>query len=319
MESVPEISVIVPVYNAGDYLEPCIRSVLAQTFTNFELILVNDASTDGSGDICESFHDPRIRVIYKAQNGGVSAARNTGIAYAQGRYITFIDADDSLHPQFLEVCRGIDAEIVVTPFKIVDVHWHFEPSKNYGKVKATPSFYSPISAVEKALYQTGLTNCTWGMLYSREIFDNFEFSPGRYEDLDSFYKLFFRATRIAYIHSPLYYYTENPKSYMNVFTPERAVVLDVTERIVEYMAQHYPSLLPAAEDRTLSAAFNIFNLLAINNCDEPHIAQRCQSTILKYRRQSLLNPHVRLKNKLGILVTYIGGFNLLKRIAIWTK
>lgn len=89
------ISIIVPIYNAEQYLHRCIDSILAQSYTNFELLLVNDGSTDGSGDICDEYaaKDTRVRVLHKA-NGGVSSARNLGLDNAQGEYITFCDADD---------------------------------------------------------------------------------------------------------------------------------------------------------------------------------------------------------------------------------
>lgn len=314
MIATPEISVIVPVYNAGEYLAPCIESVLAQTFADFELILVDDASTDDSGEVCDSFNDPRIRVIHKGENGGVSAARNTGLAYARGNYVSFVDADDRIHPHFLEVTHKVSCDIVVSGLNIVN-----DLSIQFTDEICLPKFYEAKEAVEKTLYQTTLSNSVCGVLYNKKILDNFSFPANRYEDLGTFYQLFLRAKKIAYLSTQLYYYTNNPKSYMNVFTAERAVVLDVTERIVEYMRKNCPELTKAAEDRALSAAFNIFNLLAENHCDEPAIAERCKATIRRYRRQSLFNRKVRFKNKIGILATYLGGFGLLKKLAIWTK
>lgn len=97
------ISVIVPVYNTAKYLGTCIESILAQTFTDFELILVDDGSKDESGIICDNYSkkDSRIRVVHK-NNGGVSSARNTGLEIARGKWITFIDSDDIINPTFLE-------------------------------------------------------------------------------------------------------------------------------------------------------------------------------------------------------------------------
>ena len=91
----PKLSVIVPVYNTEKYLRECINSILAQTFTDFELILVNDGSTDGSGAICDEYadKDPRIRVIHQ-QNGGITVARKSGVRAARGEYVTFVDSDD---------------------------------------------------------------------------------------------------------------------------------------------------------------------------------------------------------------------------------
>ena len=100
----PKVSVVVPVYNTEQYLEKCIESVLKQTEKNFELILVNDGSTDSSGAICDKYSriDERVRVIHKG-NGGVSKARNTGIDNSRGEYITFVDSDDYLERDYLEL------------------------------------------------------------------------------------------------------------------------------------------------------------------------------------------------------------------------
>lgn len=110
---IKKISIIVPVYNVREYLPQCINSILAQTFTNFELILVDDGSTDGSGRICDSFtnKDCRIKVIHKA-NAGVSAARNTGIQAASGKYIIFVDSDDYVEPDY---CAELYQQIIQHP------------------------------------------------------------------------------------------------------------------------------------------------------------------------------------------------------------
>jgi len=99
----PQISIIVPVYKVEDYLQRCIDSILEQTFTNWELILIDDGSPDKSGKICDEYaqRDNRVRVFHK-ENGGVSAARNEGLIQAKGEWITFIDSDDYVDKTFLE-------------------------------------------------------------------------------------------------------------------------------------------------------------------------------------------------------------------------
>jgi len=97
------ISIIIPVYNVEDYLARCLESILFQSFKDFEVLLIDDGSTDGSGKICDAYaqNDTRIRVIHKV-NGGVSSARNVGLNNANGQYISFVDSDDFVHPCFLE-------------------------------------------------------------------------------------------------------------------------------------------------------------------------------------------------------------------------
>ena len=100
-----KISVIVPVYNTAQFLPRCIESILSQSFTDFELLLIDDGSTDGSGKICDAYaeKDNRIRVFHK-ENGGVSSARNLGLDNARGEWVTFVDSDDYVSPVILEKC-----------------------------------------------------------------------------------------------------------------------------------------------------------------------------------------------------------------------
>src|SRR5690625_1367019 len=120
-----EISIIVPVYNLEDYLHKCIDSILAQTFTNFELILVNDGSTDRSSEICEEYAsiDHRIRVIHK-KNGGVASSRNAGLEVAKGEYIGFVDNDDYINEYMFETlynnARTYSSDILFCDYLYVD-------------------------------------------------------------------------------------------------------------------------------------------------------------------------------------------------------
>ena len=148
----PRISVIVPVYNVAPYLEACIDSLLAQRYTDFEIVLVNDGSTDSSGAICDELagKDPRVIVVHQ-KNGGACAARNRGIDNAQGEFIIFVDADDLVTDVHLEHLMESDADLVVTglqkfgakygtekpacreDFKIdgLAAHWNTPPDMNY--------------------------------------------------------------------------------------------------------------------------------------------------------------------------------------------
>jgi glycosyltransferase involved in cell wall biosynthesis len=314
----PAISVIVPVYNAGEFLAPCINSVLKQSFADFELILVDDASSDESLSYCQQIAktDSRIRLIEKDLNEGVSAARNIALDIAVGSYVTFIDGDDLLHHQFLEslysIAQSEDADVVTAKICRVE-HNHSVSDKS---VKIPPhKVYSPIHAIEMGLYQTVEFNSACAKLFRTSLFSDLRYRRVGYEDLDLFYRLFLKANKIVHLPCEFYMYRMHAASYTHIFTPERAVVLDVAERLVNYVHDNIPQILPAATDRYLSAAFNVFNLIVQNNASLPEIQQRCVNIIRKYRRASLLNPKVRFKNKIGIIITYIGGFKALKYTA----
>ena len=116
----PQISVIVPVYKAERFLRRCIDSILAQTFTDFEIILVNDGSPDNSGAICDEYaqKDSRIKVIHK-ENGGVSTARNAGLDIAKGKWITFVDADDYIEQGFLNIPLEANEDLLIQNYKVI--------------------------------------------------------------------------------------------------------------------------------------------------------------------------------------------------------
>lgn len=157
----PKISVVVPVYNVENYLCKCINSILDQTFSDFELILIDDKSPDKSGDICDEYakRDKRIRVIHKMQNEGVSAARNDGLDTARGDYLTFIDSDDWIEPIFLEHLYHIavekNADIVTCTLK------YDGEAKKFGRTLGT---YDGVSEQKKVSIKDD--DFFWGKWFS---------------------------------------------------------------------------------------------------------------------------------------------------------
>ena len=123
-----EVSVIVPVYNASKYLEACIESILNQNNKSFELLLIDDGSTDSSGEICDCFaiKDDRIKVIHKS-NGGVSSARNIGLEMAKGKWLAFVDSDDTVDKEYLTISdESKDSDIIEKGYKVIGKHRDYE-------------------------------------------------------------------------------------------------------------------------------------------------------------------------------------------------
>ncbi len=294
-------SIIVPVYNAEAYLCEAIDSVLAQTCSDWQLILVDDGSTDSSPEICDRYaaSDSRISVVH-IPNGGLSYARNNGLKLAKGKWVSFLDADDKLHPEFLEIlseiARNNDCEIVGA--------WH--TNNDFTTAAYTLTLWTPTEAILATLYQCShLTNSAWGKLFDKKLFDNIKFTEGLYyEDLDIFYRLYEQTSRIAYIDAKLYFYRQHSGSIIHQWNARRLDVLKVVDNLEQYMAAHHPQLLPAARDRKLSANFNIYNLATQQG--ELSVANRCWEVIRQYRGADFLNPKIRLKNRIGILASYLG-------------
>src|SRR5690625_1561660 len=166
-----EISIIVPVYNLEDLLPRCIDSILAQTYTNFELILVNDGSTDGSGEICKKYAsgDSRIKVIHK-ENGGVASSRNAGLLAASGKYIGFVDNDDYIHPYMFEILYQTavshSADIVVCDFLKVDEQERIKDDRCPASYQV--NHFNSIEASHQLFSEHGVSFvCPWNKLYEK--------------------------------------------------------------------------------------------------------------------------------------------------------
>jgi len=202
----PAISVIVPVYNTGDVLEATIKSVICQTFNDFELILVDDGSTDGSGRICDEFaeKDPRIKVVHKS-NGGICQARNVGIELSKSKYITFCDHDDFYSPFILEkeydTITRENVDIVVAGKTVIQ-----------GNKKTTyglSGLYTKkdIQGNLLLLLESNVINNVWNILYRRDIVGNIRFDESLkfgQEDYKFNYCLLRSVNSIFFIKDPLY-------------------------------------------------------------------------------------------------------------------
>lgn len=311
-EGNPAVSIIIPAYNAEEFLAECLASLKSQTFENFEVLLIDDGSTDSTPQIISEFEqiDNRFKHV-SIPNGGVSHARNTGIDLAKGKYITFVDADDILYPDALKTMYSCldshDEDVCITGFK---------NSENPGKFKHSRhsvESYDYQEAMQKALYQKRIFNAPWGVMMKRSLLGNsIRFREDtRYEDLDAFYRFFDGASKIIYLPSKYYFYRRNRKSFINTWNPSRLDVLDVTDRMTEYFRLKYPDLLKAAEDRRFSAHFNILLLLYRNKVEDMASVARCLGVIREGRKRALTDPKVRLKNKIGALLSF-GGNPILK-------
>lgn len=301
------ITIIIPIYNVASYMRECIDSVLAQTYKNLEIILVNDGSTDNSGEICDAYveQDSRIRVIHRG-NGGPSVARNEALDIMQGDYVTFIDSDDIIHPRYIEILHN---NLSTHNADISSVGL----STNQKNICANPNInnsnlvLSSTDAVRHILYQHILDNAVSGKLYKSILWSDVRFKPNiYYEDLEVFYHVFFKAKMVVHLNYALYYYRQRKTSRMGSFTLKRADVLDITDEIESFIGNYFPELLPAAKDRKFSANMNILWLMSASGTSDEAIIARCWKNITSLRLSSLLNPNVRLKNKIGALASYAG-------------
>lgn len=292
------ISVIVPVYNVEPYLHQCVDSILAQTYTDFELILVDDGSPDNCGAICDEYaeKDSRIRVIHQ-KNGGLSAARNAGIDAARGEYLAFVDSDDWVHPEMLRllhqaICqtglqisacsflRTHEREVVIEPVKLDIIELD------------GASFYASEKNVEACI--------ACNKLYKRELFCKIRYPEGRtHEDEFVTYKLLYWAGKVAYIPAKMYFYYQNAQGIMGrPYSTERLnAVKAFEEQAAFFRNKQRPEVLRYARLKFIRESIGHILKLETEEKWKPYaqkVKRRVQPRIILWGPSIGMNP---LKNK----------------------
>lgn len=236
----PAISVIVPVYNVEAYVEKCLRSVLGQTFQDFEIVAVDDGATDKSGEICERLarEDARIRVVHQ-ENQGLGGARNTGIREARGQWLLFPDSDDWLEPEALEraynAAQKHDADMAVFAFQTVDGQ-----GRVLGAFRESLPFDTPLVPKERrdVLFAAP---CAWNKLYKAELFrETGVLYPPRvwYEDVRTTPKLMAACRRVVFLDYVGYNYLQRAGSIMSSIDLERNVeIVEAFEDLLGYFRE----------------------------------------------------------------------------------
>ena len=239
MNAQPKISVIVPVYKCEQYIHRCVNSILNQTFSDFELILVDDGSPDNCGEICEDYakKDFRVKVIHQV-NGGQAAARNNGVKEAQGEWLHFVDSDDMIHPKTLETLyqTAIDNDVKLSMCSAFqgenipdDFSKNFDVTANILNMDEENIFH--LCKNEKYYYWV-----VWGKLLHKSIFLKHPLTEGRiYEDNAVVCKWLHEAQRVAVIPCPLYFYYINTSGTTKKdFTEKQLDILWAFEEQISY-------------------------------------------------------------------------------------
>lgn len=312
-ETNPAVSIIVPVYNAEKFLRECIESVLAQSFTNWEVLLVNDGSTDGSGEICRHYSelDKRIKLITKP-NGGLSSARNAGLDKAVGKYVFFLDSDDELYPHSISCLYDIaeNYNVALVAGRYARMVTKPDSMRATGNVRLVDSR----DLCMMILYRRGdVDNSACAKLYRRSLFDGLRFYKGWYEDLEIFHKVMLRADNVGITDGLVYFYRDNPSSFINKWSEGRRDAVKVTREIVGYYADD-PVLKKASLNRYFRANYNLLLMLLRHRPDDMEAINDCFANVKSLRRTVLTDPHSRFTTRAGALLSYL-GLGFIRRLA----
>lgn len=261
-----EISVIIPVYNVEKYFKKCIESVLAQTFKDIEILLIDDGSTDRSGEICDDFakKDTRIRVIHK-KNGGVSSARNCGIENATSPLIGFVDSDDYIDSDMYEVLynelKKADADIAMCD--LVNCYENQKIEKHNREIVEELNSEQAIRMVMEAK-KTSVTPVN--KLYKRYIFDEIRYPEGK-ESEDAFVivDILMRANKIVFTSKQKYYYIHRKGSITTSNFKEKDLnVIEAYQKNQNLIEKFYPELGDVAQMRYLWAHFYVLDKMMLS-------------------------------------------------------
>lgn len=282
------ISVIVPVYNVEQYLPACVFSLMAQTWQNLEILLVDDGSTDGSGALCDDFAvmDSRVRVIHR-ENGGLSAARNTGIEAAQGSYLTFVDSDDLTDSRMIACLRqeleASQCAVCGCGFQKFadDAAFVAPPISNQRKVWPARDALAELNDGGSPM----ITNLVvaWGKLYRRELFSDIRYPEGKlHEDEAVIHHLLWKAEGICMVPDGLYGYRQRSDSIMGKKDRGQLLrhlaLLDFLEERLNFFCQHCPELATGAVHHVRYQYKNYYETFLQAGC-----RQECRMLLRQYR------------------------------------
>ena len=317
MANQPLISVIIPVYNVSKYLDDCMDSVIAQSYKNLEIILVDDGSTDGCPQKCDYYasKDMRIKVIHQP-NGGMSDARNTALSVCKGEYISFVDSDDVVSNDYIETLYMVlrDNEVELSICNYENFSSEIPPNRTF---LLDSTIYNAREAIGIILKGNPFTPSAWGKLYHRRLFQELRFPNGIMigEDLATVWKAMFQANTVAYTNAVKYYYRQNPSSITQVrFSYRNMDIVKVHEMLLDEIPKFIPDLKYSVRERFgCYAAIQLWRALRCSFPDREALRQLQQS--IKQNMRPLLGSTSPLKIKLfGFFVSYDFIFNLLFRL-----
>ena len=305
-----KVSVIIPVYNAEKYLARCLKVVLDQTYKDLEIILINDGSTDGSGDIIRSFDDERIVVIEK-ENGGVSAARNDGLKRASGSRVVFVDADDYPEPDYVEkMADAMDRRgcgLVVCGYRYRDVEDHETggfPNKREALHLSGDGYLSEEEVVAGIMLHESIASCLWNKMFKAELLSGMTFdeSVAIGEDLLFLVEYIRKCDAFYLVTDPLYNYLINPGGAMKTimgkseFEPKWLSEWESICRAEEYYPAPSRMIRDVFEYKKVLIANKILTKAAKCGFKGPECAEM-KDYIKKNRIRAIRNPYLKARVK----------------------
>lgn len=310
------ISVIVPIYKVEKELDRCIKSLVNQTYSDLEIILVDDGSPDNCPKICDQWakKDSRINVIHK-KNGGLSDARNAGYMAAKGSYISFIDSDDWIHYDFFKIMMNEmnKNDVDIVECDVIKTSSYMEDSVSNS---VSMQIYDSQKALELLINDNTFHQHVWNKLYKKDVIGNILFAVGKLNE-DEFwtYQIFGASKKISKIDVPMYYYYQRETSIMGQnYSLRRLDALEAKFERQLYMSNHYPSLFKLAITNFYETCIyqGQMSLLYLNDKDLKESKRIIKAYLKEIDFGDLDIPSLSLSRKIWIILSKVSFFGTCK-------
>lgn len=303
----PRVSIVVPVYNVKNYLDRCMESLVAQTFRDVEIIVVDDGSTDGSGAMCDAWaiRDSRVIVLHKP-NGGLSDARNAGVAHARAPYVTFVDSDDYAAPEMVEVlyesCRAEGADIAVC-----GICEQFA-SRSEVPPRICRRVMTPSEALADIFITETMMVCIPARLYPLSLMKEVLSPVGKaHEDAFMVVELFSRVDKVVVDTQPLYHYWHNEGTITSAsFCPRDMDLIEAWDRNAVLVKERFPELQEEVDYRCYRARFEVLDKMVIApaGCVDPLAKAEVINYLMLHRKKILDHPALTRARKISLLALF---------------
>ena len=313
-----KISVIVPVYNVEAYLERCVESILQQTYTHFELILINDGSTDSSGQICDHLASQYENIkVYHIENAGVSNARNMGIQLATGSWVTFIDSDDFVTQDYLatlaSAVEGVNVGFVIAPLHHIKNGIVTDLPSHSGKTE----LWSTEETMKELLMTTRTSFFPVAKLFKRDLLADEKFNTNYHLAEDAlFLTELLLKTRCScvFIDKPVYYYDHREGSATTSVNRHVFDTIEVYKQIIAQVSQAFPNLKYELKNRECWSYITVYDKIIFTSREEYQKEKaELRTWIVQHRREIWKDAYFTTFRKVAILSLVISPW-LYKKI-----
>ena len=297
-----KVSIIVPVYNVEKYLDECVKSILAQTYTDIEIVLVDDGSKDTSGAMCDEYkkQDERIVVVHK-ENGGLSSARNAGMENASGSYYIFVDSDDTISSNMVEEmvkkAKEHDAKIVSSLIS--------EEQDKLGKGNTEKITILNTHDALKSIFSDGLVvTSSSGKMYAADLWEDITFPTDMiFEDFATIYKVIRKSPKVVSFEDWQYFYRPNPAGITGTpFYHRKMQFFEVADKVSAGISGEYSDLVPVIRNRITRQAISYYRDVASSGYDDVNDTKFIVSTVRKGIWKYLFSRYKAKSKMFGLLI-----------------